>query len=419
MQDANITCPHCNGAIRLDETLAGPLIAETRRAFEVQITAMQTAVAEREASAARQMIEAAAARAEAEQHIAKAVAAERIVIAEAERTSARAASAAEVGALRQRDAEMAAKLAEAQAAQAAAMVRERALADREREMGLTIQKAIAEGADAIRTKARADAAEGERLKLAEREKTIDDMKRQIEEMRRKAEQGSQQLQGEVLELSLEASLQARFPHDRIDPVAKGTVGADIVQHVLTPNGTACGTILWEVKRTKAWSPGWLPKLRDDQRATGATLAVLLSDALPASVTTFDRIDGVWVAQTRLAEALALVLRQSLVDVQATRIAQDGQATKTEMVYAYLTGPRFRQRIEAIAERFADMQDDLRREMRATQRLWAKRDQQIAAVVTATVGLYGDVQGIAGSAVANIAALDLAPPALEEDGGAGA
>jgi hypothetical protein len=419
MQDANITCPHCNGVIRLDETLAGPLIAETRKAFDAQIAAMQTAVAEREASAARQMIEAATARAEAEEHIAKAVAAERIRIAEAERTSARAAAAAEIDALHLRDAEMSAKLTEAQAAQAAAMLKERALDDRARELDLTIQKGVSEQSEAIRAKARADATEAERLKLAEREKTIEDMRRQIDEMKRKAEQGSQQLQGEVLELSLESALQARFPHDRIEPVAKGTVGADIIQHVLTASGTACGAILWEVKRTKAWSPGWLPKLRDDQRATGATLAVLLSDVLPAGITTFDLIDGVWVGHTRMGEALALVLRQSLVDVQATRIAQDGQATKTEMVYAYLTGPRFRQRIEAIAERFTDMQDDLRREMRATQRLWARRDQQIAAVVTATVGLYGDVQGIAGSAVADIPALDFVPPALEEDGGAGA
>jgi hypothetical protein len=419
MQDATITCPHCRGTIRLDETLAGPLVAETRSAFEAQIAAMQAAMAEREAAAARQMIEAAAARAEIDENVAMKVAEERARIAEDERKAARAEAATEVQALRLRDAEMAAKLTEAQAAQAAAMVRERALADREREMGLTIQKAIAEGAEAIRAKAQAEAVEGERLKLAEREKTIEDMKRQLDETRRKAEQGSQQLQGEVLELSLEAALQARFPHDRIEPVAKGTVGADIVQHVLTASGTACGTILWEVKRTKAWSPAWLPKLRDDQRATGATLAVLLSEALPADVTTFDLIDGIWVGHTRMGEALALVLRQSLVDVQATRIAQDGQATKTEMVYAYLTGPRFRQRIEAIAERFTDMQDDLRREMRATQRLWARRDQQIAAVVTATVGLYGDVQGIAGSAVADIPALDLAPPALEEDGGAGA
>lgn len=414
MQDATIACPHCGGSIRLDETLAGPLVAETRRRFDAQITAMQAAMSEREAAAARQMIEAAAARAEIEESIAAQVAKERARIAEAERAAARADAATEVQALRQRDAEMAAKLTEAQAAQAAAMVRERALADREREMGLTIQKAIAEGAGAIRAKAQAEAVEAERLKLAERDKTIDDMKRQLDETRRKAEQGSQQLQGEVLELSLEASLQARFPHDRIEPVAKGIVGADIAQHVLTANGTPCGIILWEVKRTKAWSPGWLPKLRDDQRASGAAVVVLVSEVLPAEVSGFGLIDGVWVAQTRLAEALALVLRQSLIDLQGTRIAQEGQATKTEMLYAYLTGPRFRQRVEAIAERFADMQDDLRREMRATQRLWAKRDQQIAAVVTATVGLYGDVQGIAGSAVADIPALELPLVGNDED-----
>ena len=412
MQDVIIHCPHCHHEIRLDETLAGPLVAETRKTFETQIAAMAAAITERESAANRMMIDAETLRAEAEEELARRVTAERTRIAAEEAQKAQAAAQTELEGLRQRSAEQNAKLAEAQKAQTEYLRKERELEDRTRELDLTVQKRIAEEAGTIRDHARAEAAEAQGLKLAERDKTIADMKQQLDEMKRKAEQGSQQLQGEVLELSLESTLQARFPHDRIEPVAKGVGGADVVQHVLTAAGTACGAILWEVKRTKAWQAGWLPKLRDDQRAAGASVAVLLSETLPSGVTTFDLIDGIWVAHPRLAEPMALILRQSLLDLQTTRIAQEGQATKTEMVYAYLTGPRFRHRIEVIIERFTEMQDDLRKEVRATQRQWAKREQQIGAVVGATAGLYGDLQGIAGSAVVEIPGLDL--PLLAAD-----
>lgn len=412
MQDVSINCPHCMQEIRLDETLAGPLVAKTRQSFEAQIRALNAAIATRQTEANRKMIAAEALQARSEDELARRLMDERTRIAAEEAAKAQAATRGELAEMRRRSDEQAVKLAEAQKVQADFLRKARELDDRARELDLTVEKRVAAEAGSIRDRARAEASEAQGLKLAERDKTIADMRQQIDDMKRKAEQGSQQLQGEVLELSLEAILQARFPHDRIEPVAKGVGGADVVQHVLTPAGAACGAILWEVKRTKGWQAAWLPKLRDDQRAAGAAVAVLLSEALPAGVTTFDLIDGVWVAHPRLAEPMALILRQSLLDVQSTRLAQDGQATKTEMVYAYLTGPRFRQRIEVIIERFSEMQDDLRREMRATQRLWAKREQQIGAVVGATSGLYGDLQGIAGSAVVEIPGLEL--PLLAAD-----
>lgn len=411
MQDAVINCPGCQREIRLDETLAGPLLAETRAGFEAQIAKMQTAIKERESAANQKLAEAERARAATEDELARRLDAERTRIAGDEAKKAQDAMRAVIDGMQKRAAEQDAKLAEAQKAQADYLRKEQDLADRARELDLTVQKRIAEETAAIRNRAQVEAAEAQGLKLAERDKTIEDMKRQIDDMKRKAEQGSQQLQGEVLELSLENALLSRFPHDRIEPVAKGVGGADVVQHVNTTAGTACGAILWEVKRTRNWQAGWLSKLRDDQRAAGAAIAILLSEALPPGLASFDLIDGIWVAHPRLAEPMALILRQSLLDLQASRIAQEGQATKTEMVYAYLTGPRFRQRVEVIIERFTEMQDDLRREMRATQKLWAKRDQQIGAVIGATAGLYGDLQGIAGSAVAELPGLDmpLLPP----------
>jgi hypothetical protein len=236
------------------------------------------------------------------------------------------------------------------------------------------------------------------------------MQRQIEELRRKAEQGSQQLQGEVLELQLESMLAARFPMDVQEPVAKGEFGGDLLHRIVGPVGQICGSILWETKRTKNWSDGWLVKLRSDQRAAKAELSILLSDALPKGVESFDHIDGVWVAHPRYVIPIAVALRQSLIEVAATRGAREGQETKMELVYNYLTGSNFRHRIEAIVERFTEMQDDLNRERKATMRLWAKRQAQIQGVVDTTVGMYGDLQGIAGRAMQEIPALEM--PLLE-------
>ncbi|MFN0116282.1 MAG: DUF2130 domain-containing protein [Paracoccaceae bacterium] len=411
MTDATIPCPNCGTAIRLDETLAGPVLAERRRALDAEFLAKEGTLAEREAAARRMEIGAEAARAD----LAAQLAAERTRIAAEEAARARVAAGAETAALLARVTELTAKLTEAQAAQAETLRMRRELEDGKRELELTVLKRLAGEVAAVRDKARAEADEAIRLKLAEKDKTIADMKAQAEAAQRKAEQGSQQLQGEVLELSFEATLAARFPHDRIEPVAKGARGADVIHHVVTPQGADCGAILWELKRAQNWAPAWLPKLRDDQRAAGTTIAVLLSDALPPGCTSFDLVEGVWIAHTRYALPLAGMLRQGLIDLQSLRIAQEGQATKTEMVYAYLTGPRFRQRIEAVIERFSEMQDDLNRERKAMQRLWSRREQQINAVVGATVGLYGDLQGIAGSAVPDLPALDLAPIGQDDDG----
>ncbi len=283
-----------------------------------------------------------------------------------------------------------AKLAEAQATQVELLKRERVLQDAQRELELTVEKRVGEGLDAIRVKAKQEAEDGLKLTITERDEQIAGMKRQIEDLKRRAEQGSQQLQGEALELELEALLRARFPTDTFLPVAKGEFGGDIVQTVMTAGGMACGQILWETKRTKTWSDGWLSKLREDQRRAGAELAILISDTLPRGCETFDLVDGVWVTSRACAIPVAISLRQGLVELQKGRQVQEGQQTKMEMVYAYLTGPRFRHRIEAIVEKFTEMQADLARERRSMTKMWSKRELQIQGVIEATVGMYGDM-----------------------------
>ena len=264
----------------------------------------------------------------------------------------------------------------------------------------------------IREKARLAAEEALRLKVTEKEETIASMQRQIEQLKQKAKQGSQQLQGEAMELELETTLQSRFPLDVIEPVAKGEFGADIIQRVVGPAGQPCGAILWESKRTKNWSDGWLGKLRGDQRAARAEIAVLISNALPKDIETFGHLDGIWVSEPRFAIPLVIALRQTLIEVAASRQAQEGQETKMELVYQYLTGPRFRHRVEAIVEKFSDMQADLDRERKSMMRMWAKREAQIQGVIESTVGMYGDLQGIAGRALQEIEGLEM--PLLEAE-----
>jgi hypothetical protein len=303
------------------------------------------------------------------------------------------------------------KLTEAQKTQADFLKQKRELDDAKRELDLTVEKRIQEGLTVTRQQARKEAEDELKLKVSEKEQTIASMQKQIEDLKRRAEQGSQQLQGEVQELELEMLLGAKFPHDNIEPVPKGEYGGDGLQRVNSPLGQSCGTILWESKRTKNWSDGWLPKLRDDQRTAKAEIAVLVSQVLPKEVETFDLVDGVWVTHPRVAVPVAIMLRQYLIELAVVRQSSEGRQTKTEMLYSYLTGPRFRLRVQAIVEAFSNMKEDLDKEKKIITKQWAKRDEQIERVMQATVGMYGDMQGIAGKTLQEIEGLEF--KALED------
>lgn len=413
MIDPTITCPTCKTEIKLTESLAAPLIESTRKQYEQQLTQKEAEVAEREAAIREQQAALTKARNEIDDQVATKLDAERVAIAAEEAKKARLVVSTDLkqkaqeladlqDVLKQRDE----KLGEAQRAQAELIRKQRELDDAKREMDLTIEQRVQESLSTVRDRARKEAEESLRLKVAEKEQTIASMQRQIEELKRKADQGSQQLQGEVQELELEAMLREKFAQDSIERVGKGEHGGDVLQRVIGPLGQKCGTILWESKRTKNWTDAWLAKLREDQRAAKAELAVMVSQALPKDVETFSLIDGVWVASYRCALPVALALRHSMMELAAARAAGEGQQTKMELIYHYLTGPRFRHRVQAIVEKFGDMQDDLEKERKAMTRLWAKREEQIRGVIESTAGMYGDLQGIAGKTLQEIEGLQL-------------
>ncbi|WP_296577938.1 DUF2130 domain-containing protein [Phreatobacter sp.] len=412
MSEPVIVCPNCQHEMKLTESLAAPLLQQTRRQFEQRLASKDREILAREAAVKEQQEAVAREKASVAEQVAATLKAEREKVAAEEAKKARLAlnadleqRARELKDLQQILAEKDAKLGEAQKVQAELLKKQRELDDAKRELDLTVEKKVQESLIAVRDKARQEAEDSLKLKVTEKEEQIASMQRQIEELRRKAEQGSQQLQGEAFELELETVLRAKFPRDLIEPVPKGEFGGDVLHRVVGPAGQVCGTILWETKRTKNWSDGWLGKLREDQRTARAEIALLVSNALPKGVETFDQVDGVWVTEPRCMVPVALALRQTLIELAGARQASEGQQTKMELVYQYLTGPRFRHRIEAIVERFSDMQADLERERKAMTRLWAKREEQLRAVMDATVGMYGDLQGIAGRSMQEIATLD--------------
>jgi hypothetical protein len=417
MTEPTIICPSCRTAIPLTESLAAPMLDATRKQYEQRLAQKDEDIAKRESGLRDKEVRLAEDTRKLQERISDQVAeqlkVERARVVAEEAKKAKQANAAEMDAkvrelgelqevLKSRDE----KLAEAQRTQAELIKKQRELDDAKRELELTIEKRVQEGLTEVRTLAKREAEDGLRLKVLEKDQTIASMQQKIEELKQKAEQGSQQLQGEVQELELESLLRLKFPFDSIEPVPKGEFGGDALQRVRNQGGQACGTILWESKRTRNWSDGWLGKLRDDQRAAKAEIAVLVTQALPKGVEAFDVVDGVWVTSPRAALPVATVLRHSLLEIGVARAASEGQQTKTEMVYQYLTGPRFRHRVEAIVEAFSSMQEDLDKERRAITKQWAKRQEQIERVMGATVGMYGDLQGIAGKSLQEIEGLEL-------------
>ncbi|MEI6071211.1 MAG: DUF2130 domain-containing protein [Verrucomicrobiae bacterium] len=413
MEEPTIICPKCKSEIKLTESLAAPLIESTRLDFEKRLAQKDLDVAGREKSIQEREAALSKAKDSLESQVAARVQQERTIIVAEEGKKAKLAlsndldqKSKEVADLQEILKKQDEKLTEAQKAQTDLLKKQRELDDAKRELDLTVEKRISEGLAATRQQAKKEAEDELRLKVSEAEQTIASMQKQIEDLKRRAEQGSQQLQGEVQELELETLLKAKFPHDTIEPVAKGEHGGDILQRVISPLGQQSGTILWESKRTKNWSDGWLAKLRDDQRTAKAEIAVIISQVLPKGIETFGLVEGVWVATPQAALPVAVTMRYTLMEIATARQASEGQQTKMELVYQYLTGPRFRQRVQAIVEAFSSMKEDLDKEKKAITKQWAKRDEQIERVMQSTVGMYGDLQGIAGSTIQEIEGLEL-------------
>lgn len=309
-------------------------------------------------------------------------------------------------------AEKQAKLAEAEVAELELRKERRTLEEEKRKLELEVERRLQDEHVRIRAASQKEAEETYFLRLAEKDKLLADMRKQVEELRRKSEQGSQQLQGEVQELELESMLRAAFPGDLIEPVPKGRNGGDVIHKVVGPNGLQSGVILWESKRTKSWGSDWLTKNREDQRIAGAHVGAIITTVLPKGVDTFDRVEGVWVATMRCALPLAKALRQALIEAASAKVSVQGREGKMDRMFAYLTGPHFRGRVSAIVEACVAMQDDLDAEKRLLSKQWAKRQRQLEQLMSGAAGMYGDLQGIVGKSIPELEGLTV--PLLDEE-----
>ena len=304
------------------------------------------------------------------------------------------------------------KLKEARQKESDFLRKEQLLKNKEEELELNIQRKLQEEREKLSVELRkieeqklANRELEHQMKVRELEKQLDDQKKLAEEMRRKAEQGSMQLQGEVQEMALEEVLQSAFPFDTVEEVGKGVEGADCMLVVRNAQGVECGKIIFESKRTKNWQNNWIDKLKSDMRRKQADLAILVSQVYPKGMECFGERDGVWVASFREVVHLTIALRNAIVRISETRRAEENKGEKMQMLYNYLTGIEFRQSIEAIVEGFMAMKNSINKERVQMEKIWKEREKQLEKVLHSTSGLYGSVKGIAGASVQDIPLLE--------------
>jgi len=252
------------------------------------------------------------------------------------------------------------------------------------------------------------------LRLKELEKQLDDQKKLAEEMKRKAEQGSMQLQGEVQELALEELLRNSFPFDEISEVGKGVRGADCIQTVRNNFGQECGRIIYESKRTRDFSPDWIEKLKADMRSQGAVIAVIVTQAMPKDMNGFGERNGVWICSFAEVKALAYVLRDGIVRVFNATKSRENKGDKMHLLYDYLTSTEFGEQWKAIREGFLSMKQSIQKERDTMERLWKAREKQLEKVLLNAAHIQGSIEGIAGKDAIDIGLLEDNDPDLLTD-----
>jgi hypothetical protein len=288
--------------------------------------------------------------------------------------------------------------------------------DKRQNQELEYQRKLDAERKTIEERARTAAGEEFGRREAQFKAQLESAQREAADLKRKLEQGSQQTQGEALELGLEAMLRSSFPMDSLDPVPKGVTGADLLQRVCAPSGQVCGTIVWEAKQTKNWQPAWIQKLKDDQHKVGAEIAVLVSSAMPKdSREPFVREGDVWVTRFEAARPLAEALRGTLLEMHKLRQANSGRSEKMELLYNYICSPQFAQRVKAVVDGFEAMRQDLEAERNAMTRIWKKREAQLARLTGGMLGVVGDLQGIGQEAVPQLGGIAELPDADVDEG----
>lgn len=394
-----ITCPQCQAEFEVTQVMSDQLSAEIRAELQDEfVKKAQKLAGERE--------ELKASRAQFDETVKAAVAAQRESLITQLRSEAQKTVAAE---LADRDEQLSAaktKLKGFEASELDLRRRARELEEKAEQQELEVARKIDDERKVIRDAAFKQADEQVALKLADRDQKIDALAKQLLDAQRKLEQGSQQTQGDVQEVALGSLLAEAFPNDVIKRVGKGTSGGDVLHHVFDHHGRECGTILWESKRTKKWDGSWIGKAIADQQEAQATCVCIVTAAMPQGVDHIGECSNVWIASWTCARSAALTLRHVLIEAGQARLAADGQHGKKELVYSYLSGPAFRNRVQGLIEPYLEMEKDLQSEMRAWHSRLKKRRKQLDRAMMSMTGLYGDLQGIIGGSLQEIEGMSL-------------
>ncbi len=401
-----IKCPNCGHSFDVEEALFGKLEAHFKSEYEKKVTEQ----AEKYNQEKRKLAE------EKRLFVEKQAEADELFKAELAKELKKEKSKIEINALESVEEKMKALEDENEERKAEnrslkkkevlLLKREAELKERQEDMQLDMEKQMLGKQKEIEDKARANERESFELEKIKLLKQIEDNKKLAEEMKRKAEQGSMQLQGEVQELALEDLLSRTYPFDRIEEVPKGVRGADSIHTVINAIQQECGIIVYESKRTKNFANDWIDKLKQDQLTCKADIAVLVTETMPSDMDRFGEKNGVWICSFQEVKSLSFVLREMLIKTHSVKLAQENKGDKKELLYTYLTSNEFVQNIKRIVENYDEMINQLNSEKKATQKIWAIREKQIWVVQENISALFGSIKGIAGNSLDTSNVLEL-------------
>lgn len=403
---STVKCPNCKYEFQLGEAISSEIEAKIKARYVERFNKDQKDLLEKEKQIELQLEQVKKQQEEQEKIIAEKVKLQKAMLEQEAIKKAAEEVDARVKMMEQELLEKSAKIKEAQIKELELLQKEKIIKEREESLKLDLEKQLLERAKEIEDRAKKMESEKFDLKIKELEKKLSDQVELAETMRRKAEQGSMQLQGEVQELALEEMLRSSFPFDAIEEVGKGVKGADCIQHVRNGQAQLCGKIIYESKRTKAFTNEWIEKLKSDMRAQQADIAVIVTEALPKDMDNFGMKDGVWVCRFTDIKALSFLLRDSLIKIHGAVASQENKGDKMHLLYNYLTGNEFKQQIEAIVEGFITLKDSISKEKLQMEKIWKEREKQLEKVLLNTTHFYGSVKGIAGNAIGEIKALEL-------------
>ncbi len=401
-----ITCPKCGDGFALSESFIAPYLEQERAENQKLIGLARREATEAQKSLADRLAEIELAKATIEVEVSTRVAESQKSLRVQLRTQLETENSAKNEAQQEQIGDLQQKLQKSQKAELVAEKAKQQAELKAQSVDLEVIKQVNARLEELKDQAKTNAEENFKFKLAELEKKLSDTTNALDVAKRKAEQGSQQLQGEVLELDLHFELRKAFPYDQIDEVKKGQSGGDITHKVMTTNGNHSGSIMWETKRTQNWGSEWCGKAKEDARRSKIDIVIIVSTVLPKECSHFGEHEGIWITKPPYAIFLAQVIRAGIIEMTKVRQNALGKQDKAGILYDYLTGKEFHSRLEGVVEPFKAMQSELESEKRATTRNWAKREKQHQRVLNSALGLVGDLQGIAGSDMPSLEVMEI-------------